>query len=141
MRGRDARESEGGGERRGGRGAGGGVGEERRVAAWIGASIRIKGDLVSSEDMTIAGEIEGDIAVPEHTVVVAPRGVVRGNIKARAVVVHGTVLGAVLADRRVEVGETGSVTGDITAPRLAIAEGAALRGRLAVASRTPVAAG
>jgi cytoskeletal protein CcmA (bactofilin family) len=141
MLGRDARESEGGGERRGGRGVGGGVMEERRVAAWIGASIRIKGDLVSSEDMTLAGEIEGDIVVPEHAVVVAPRGTVRGNIKARIVVVHGTVLGSVVADRRVEVGETGSVAGDITAPRVAIAEGAALRGRLVVASRTPVAAG
>jgi cytoskeletal protein CcmA (bactofilin family) len=108
--------------------------EERRVAAWIGASIVITGDLTSSEDMTIAGRVEGDVAVPEHAVVVAPGARIRGNIVARAVVVHGEVLGTITADRRVEVGDTGSVDGDIVAPRMAVAEGASLRGQLRIAA-------
>jgi cytoskeletal protein CcmA (bactofilin family) len=108
--------------------------EERRVAAWIGASIIITGDLTSSEDMTIAGRVEGDVAVPEHAVVVAPGARIRGNIVARAVVVHGEVLGTITADRRVEVGDTGSVDGDIVAPRMAVAEGASLRGQLRIAA-------
>lgn len=108
--------------------------EERRVAAWIGASIVIKGNLTSLEDMTIAGQVEGDVTVREHTVVIAPRARIRGNIIARAVAVHGEVLGTITAERRVEVGETGSVDGDIVAPRMVVAEGAVLHGQLGIAA-------
>jgi len=113
---------------------GGHMPEERRVAAWIGASIVIKGDLTSSEDMTIAGQVEGDVVVREHSVVIAPRARIRGNIIARAVEVHGEVMGAITGERRVEVGETGSVEGEISTPRMHIAEGAVLNGRLRVAA-------
>ncbi|MEJ2186162.1 MAG: polymer-forming cytoskeletal protein [Gemmatimonadota bacterium] len=108
--------------------------EERRVAAWIGASIVIKGNLTSLEDMTIAGQVEGDVTVREHTLVIAPRARIRGNITARTVAVHGEVLGTITAERRVEVGETGSVDGDIVAPRMVVAEGAVLHGQLGIAA-------
>ena len=61
-------------------------GDERRVAAWIGPSIVINGNVTSSENMTVAGQVEGDITVREHALTVAAGGVVRGNIMARAVV-------------------------------------------------------
>jgi len=110
------------------------VPEERRVAAWIGSSILIKGDLTSSENMTVAGRVEGDITVREHAVVVAAGGTVRGNIIARDVVVHGEVLGTITAKGRVEVAPTGSVHGDIAAPRMTLMEGATLHGRLGIAA-------
>ena len=110
------------------------VPEERRVAAWIGASIVMKGDVTSSENMTVAGQVEGDITVTEHALVIAAGGTVRGNIVARAVVVHGEVLGTITADARVEVAATGFVNGDIIAPRMMLAEGATLHGRVGIAS-------
>lgn len=109
------------------------VSEERRVAAWIGASILMKGDVTSSENMTVAGRVEGDITVREHALVVAAGGMVRGNIVARDVVVHGEVLGTITAEGRVEVAPTGHVHGDITAPRMALSEGATLHGRIGIA--------
>ena len=108
------------------------VPEERRVAAWIGASILIKGNLTSSESMTVAGRVEGDITVREHALVIAAGGTVRGNVVARNVVVHGDVLGTITADARVEVAPTGSVHGDIMAPRMVLAEGATLQGRIGI---------
>ena len=108
--------------------------EERRVAAWIGASILIKGDVTSSESMTVAGQVEGDIIVREQALVVAAGGTVRGNIVARDVVVHGEVLGTITAQGRVEVAATGSVHGDILAPRMMLTEGATLRGRIGIAA-------
>jgi cytoskeletal protein CcmA (bactofilin family) len=112
--------------------------EERRVAAWIGASIVIEGDLTSSEDTTIAGEVKGDIAVKQHKLVIAPGATIRGSIVARTVEVQGTVVGTIASDGRVEVGSTGSVEGDITAPRLVLAEGATLHGQVSVSgSGTP----
>ncbi|HSM35639.1 MAG TPA: polymer-forming cytoskeletal protein [Longimicrobiales bacterium] len=107
--------------------------EERRVAAWIGASLVIEGDLTSSEDTTIAGEVKGDIAVKEHKLMIAPGATIRGTIVARTVEVQGTVVGTITSDGRVEIGATGSVEGDITAPRLVLAEGATLHGKVAIA--------
>lgn len=111
-----------------------GVRAERRVAAWIGASIVIQGDLTSSEDLTIAGQVEGDVTVREHTLVIAPRARIRGNIVARTVTVHGHVMGAITAARKVEIGESGSVDGDINTPRMVVTEGAVLHGQLEVAT-------
>ena len=39
------------------------VDPERRVAAWVGSSIVFQGRLTSSEDLTIAGRVKGDIEV------------------------------------------------------------------------------
>lgn len=111
--------------------------EERRVAAWIGASVVIQGDVTSSDDMTIAGEIDGDVRVPRNTLVIAPEARIRGSIVAHHVSVLGKVWGSITADGSVEVGDTGSVDGDIRAPRMAVAEGAALRGRLRIDTSGP----
>jgi cytoskeletal protein CcmA (bactofilin family) len=135
MIGSDERDSDDGGQPRRIE-IGGKVREERRVAAWIGSSIVIRGDLTSSEDLTIAGTVEGDVAVPKHTLVIAPSARVRGDIVARAVAVHGKVSGSVTADGKVEVGETGSVDGDISTPRMVVAEGAVLRGRVGIAAQS-----
>ena len=108
--------------------------EERRVAAWIGASILIEGNVTSSESMTVAGRVDGDITVKEHALVIAAGGSVRGNIMGRDVVVHGEVLGTITAAGRVEVTATGSVHGDIIAPRMLLAEGATLHGRIGIAA-------
>jgi cytoskeletal protein CcmA (bactofilin family) len=103
---------------------------ERRVAAWLGASIVVTGDLTSSEDMTIAGRVHGDVSVPEHALIIASGARIHGNILARAVVVHGEVKGVIAARERVEIGETARIEGDIVAPRMAILDGAALNARL-----------
>jgi len=108
--------------------------DERRAAAWIGSSLIIKGDLIGSEDTTIAGQVEGDVTVKGHTLTVAPRAIVRGNIVARAVAVHGEVVGSITSEGKVEVGETGTVEGDIKAPRMVVTEGAILRGRVKISS-------
>jgi cytoskeletal protein CcmA (bactofilin family) len=106
--------------------------EERRVAAWIGASVVIQGDLTSSENSTIAGRVQGDVRVPEHELVVERGAQIRGNITARAVVVHGEVRGMITASAHVEIAETGSVGGDVVAPRMVVHEGAVLDGVLSI---------
>jgi cytoskeletal protein CcmA (bactofilin family) len=104
--------------------------EERRVAAWIGASIVIEGNLTSSEDMTIAGRVEGDVAVPKHALVIAPEAKIHGDIVAGSVEIHGEVHGSIKAERKVEVGQTGRVEGDIASPKMVVSEGATLHGRV-----------
>lgn len=106
--------------------------EERRLAAWIGASLVIEGNLTSSEDMTVAGQVRGDVVARDHTVTVAPQGRIHGNVRARSVTVHGQVVGSITAAQRTEVSATGSVDGDITASRMVLVEGAVLKGRMKI---------
>jgi cytoskeletal protein CcmA (bactofilin family) len=111
--------------------------EERRTTAWIGASLVIKGDLISSEDITIAGRVEGDVTVRQHSLIIASQATIRGNITARDVAVHGEVVGTITSDGRIEVAPTGSVDGEIKAKRMVVTEGAALRGRVQVSNPAP----
>lgn len=106
--------------------------EERRVTAWVGKSVIFKGDLISSEDMTIDGRVEGTIEVRGHTLTIGPDADIRATIVAKAVMVHGSVTGSIAADHKVDIQASGSVEGDISAPRLVMADGAMLRGRVDV---------
>jgi len=105
---------------------------ERRVAAWIGASIVIKGDLVSSEDTTLAGRVEGNVECRDHALVIAAGARVEGNVHARSVSLNGEVTGNVTAEQSIDIGQSGSVTGDIVSPRMSIAEGGSLNGRVTI---------
>ena len=105
---------------------------ERRVTAWIGASIVIKGDVVSSEDTTLAGRVEGNVDCREHALSIAPGAKIQGDVRARAVSLDGEVNGTVTAEHSISIGATGVVTGDIVAPRMSIAEGATLSGRVVI---------
>jgi cytoskeletal protein CcmA (bactofilin family) len=96
----------------------------------IGKSMMIKGELTGSEDMTLHGLMEGRISLPAHTLTVGPQAEIKADITAKAVVVAGAVTGTVLAGDRIEIRATGSVTGDVTSPRLVIADGGSLRGKV-----------
>ena len=59
-----------------------------------------------------------------------PGGSIRAEIAAKSVNIEGSVIGNVTATEKVQVLDTGSVEGDIVAPRIAVSEGAVLRGRI-----------
>ncbi len=61
---------------------------------------------------------------------VGPHGRIKAQICAKAVVVLGTVVGNIKASDKVSIRDTGTVEGDIFAPRVAIAEGARFRGKI-----------
>lgn len=108
---------------------------ERRIVAWVGKSVIFKGDLISAEDLTIDGRVEGTIEVRGHGLTIGPEADIRADIVAQSVVVLGAVTGSITAQDRVDIAETGSVDGNILSPRLAVAEGAVLRGQVDVGTR------
>ena len=105
----------------------------------VGKSLRIKGDLSSSEDLTLHGQVEGTVTLPDHALTVGPHADVKADISARTVVVMGVVTGKVSASERLEICAHGSVMGDVASPRLVIADGGGLCGN--VEMPVPVAAG
>ena len=99
----------------------------------LGTSIVIKGDLIASEDLTLYGKMEGSITLNGgHTLTIGRHADIRAAIDAKAVVIQGTVIGNVTAQEKVEIQTTGSLSGDVSSPRLAIADGASIRGKVHV---------
>ncbi|MBW2541057.1 MAG: polymer-forming cytoskeletal protein [Deltaproteobacteria bacterium] len=96
----------------------------------IGKSISIRGDLTGNEDMVIEGQVEGKVDLPNNQLTVGADGKVKAEIHAKSVVVVGRVDGNIFGLERIEIQATGRVEGDVTAPKLVVAEGAQLNGAI-----------
>ena len=104
-----------------------------RLIMNLGTSIVIKGDLIASEDLTLYGKMEGTVTLEGgHTLTIGRHADIKAAIDAKAVVIQGTVTGNVTAREKVEIQTTGSVAGDVSSPRLAIADGASIKGKVHV---------
>ena len=96
----------------------------------IGQSIHIKGELTGNEDLTIEGKVEGKVFLKDHNLTVGANGKIVAEIQAKTVMVLGEVTGNITADDKVEVAATGSMRGDIQAPRVVLADGAKFKGAI-----------
>ena len=96
--------------------------------ATIGKSLFVKGEVSGSESLYIDGKVEGTINLPGNRVTVGRNGQVAANILAREVVVLGKVRGNVNASDRVDIRSEGSLTGDVSAARISIEDGAYFKG-------------
>ena len=95
----------------------------------IGKSVIIKGELSGSENLTIEGQFEGKIDLRDNALTVGPNGKIKADLLfAKSVDILGRVTGKITAVDIVSIRENGAVDGDITAPRIAIADGAHFRG-------------
>jgi len=101
----------------------------------IGKSISIKGDLTGNEDMVIEGQVEGKVDLPNNQLTVGANGKVKAEIHAKGVVVVGHVDGNIFGLERIEIQATGRVEGDVTAPKLVVAEGAQLNGAIQMSKK------
>jgi cytoskeletal protein CcmA (bactofilin family) len=96
----------------------------------IGKSVIIKGELSGSEDLTIEGQVDGKIELRQNVLTIGANGKIKAQVFAKSVVILGEVTGNVTASEKVDIRDNGSVDGDITSPRVAIAEGAHFRGSI-----------
>ena len=115
-------------------------GEQKDVkVATIGISVSIKGEIKGSEDLTVDGQLEGRIDLPEHTLTIGPNATVVADITAKVVTIFGSVIGNVSAREKVDIRKTASVEGTLTCGRLAVQEGAKINGKVETKNR-PTAA-
>jgi len=101
-----------------------------RAAACISQGIRIKGEVIGKEDLFVDGTVEGKLDLGNASCTVGPNGKVKADISAREVIVRGNVDGKVDGTERVQLWNTGRVTGEVRTERLAIEDGAILRGKV-----------
>jgi cytoskeletal protein CcmA (bactofilin family) len=95
----------------------------------IGESTLVNGNVHGDEDLTVLGRLEGTLTLTK-ALVVEPSGTVKAEVQVRSAVVSGAVFGNVTASESVEVTRGGRVLGDISAPRVVIADGASFKGRI-----------
>jgi len=105
----------------------------------IGQSIVFKGDLSGDEDLQIDGQVEGGVQLANHELTIGATGRVQAQLFARSVVVIGHVVGNITATERVEIQVDGVVEGDVHSPRLVVADGATLNGRIEMSQPRPAA--
>ena len=99
-----------------------------------------QGQLSSGEDLLIEGQFEGTISLDEHCLTVGTEGHVKAEIRARQVVILGSVTGNVAAREKIEIRRTGHVVGDLIASTVAIEEGAYFKGSIDIARDDAAAA-
>ena len=102
----------------------------------IGKSVVFDGELTSNEDLHFDGTLKGHLYVRDATLTIGEGATVEADVRAKQVVVLGSVKGSIAAGDRIELTATAKVTGSLTAERVVVAEGASFSGRVDMGRRT-----
>jgi len=94
----------------------------------VGNSVKLEGDLISDENISINGKVSGKVATSKN-LGIGETAEVKANIEAENIVIAGKVEGDVKAREKLEITETGKVTGNISAKTLAVSPGALFSGQ------------
>jgi cytoskeletal protein CcmA (bactofilin family) len=105
--------------------------DENKVVTIIGPGTTIKGELESKGTIRIEGTVTGRVEC-EDTIVVHESGFVKADLIGGQVIISGTVEGNTFAHDRIEATSQAKIVGNITAPRISIAEGVMFEGQCAM---------
>lgn len=104
--------------------------------AHISKGITVRGEISGTDSLSVEGTIEGTICIPGERVTVGRDGRVlvahaagsAACIRAREIVLLGSVTGHIAAEDRVDIRATASLSGDVSTRRVSIEDGAYFRG-------------
>jgi len=99
-------------------------------AATLGKSVVIKGQILGREDLILDGEVEGTVELQEHRLTIGPNGRVTASVKAREIVILGTIHGNVEASDKIDIRKDAKLVGDIRTARIVIEDGAYFKGNI-----------
>ena len=99
----------------------------QKLETIVGNDTHIAGKVSVKGTIRIDGIVEGDVHA--DWVIVGETGKILGNTRSRGVVVGGSVEGNIEATETVELMGKASMIGEISAPKLAVSEGAVFEGR------------
>ena len=107
----------------------------------IGSSIRVHGELTGDEDLLVHGRMEGTVTLKNHLMTVGKDGHVNATVEANTIRIEGTVEGDLRGKEQVVVTRTGSVHGNIAAPRVTLEDGCRFKGSIDMEGTGPGGAG
>jgi cytoskeletal protein CcmA (bactofilin family) len=94
----------------------------------LGREILVNGDLQAADDLVIEGQIDGAIWCDGFAVTIAPDARVTGDVIARDITVHGTLVGTLMAREVVDIRPEAVVTGRVVSTRFILNDGASFNG-------------
>jgi cytoskeletal protein CcmA (bactofilin family) len=89
------------------------------------------GQIYIEGDLRVGGVVEGEVEVTGD-VAIDDLAKVKASVTARDVSISGSVVGAVVARKRLEVTRSGSLIGDVRVARLTIQDGATFSGKVSM---------
>ena len=101
--------------------------ESRRFSGFLDNGTSFTGDLRFEGTLRVDGNVIGSISSPD-VLVVGETAIIRADVRAGAVQVHGTIIGDVSCAQRLELCAGGRITGDVETPELVIEKGARFDG-------------
>jgi cytoskeletal protein CcmA (bactofilin family) len=108
--------------------------EREGFASSIGRDLAIEGTIKGATDIEVWGGFEGEMEI-QGLVWLRPGSRFTGGLTATDVVVEGELRGTVQANRKVDMRSTCHVEADVTASKVAAAEGSYIEGRITVAEQ------
>jgi cytoskeletal protein CcmA (bactofilin family) len=102
----------------------------------LGSEIDIKGTIKFETELNFDGKLEGEIISEGGILTVGKNADVRGELKAKSIVVHGSVTGNIDVAERCELKATSQLNGDLKAMRIVIEEGAIFVGKSEVTPKS-----
>lgn len=114
--------------------------ESRGGSASIGKAVKIVGQIFSKEDLFIDGDVEGTVEALENKLTIGPHGAAKAGIKAREVVLQGSIQGNVEAAEKVDIRKDARLVGDVRTARIVIEDGAFFKGSIDIVKPEPVKA-
>lgn len=100
------------------------------IATAMPRALSVVGDVAASEDLLVEGAVSGSIDMPGYALTIAAGARVDARILARDVTILGSFTGRITATEIIDVRETAKVSGEIAAPKVALAEGAEISARV-----------
>src|SRR3989344_4852274 len=94
----------------------------------VGVNVALSGTLKDQNDISIFGMVEGEV-ISERAVTIGQTAQVKGPVRGELVTIAGVVRGAVTANEKLELLETGKVFGSISTKNLVVHSGAVLVGK------------
>jgi cytoskeletal protein CcmA (bactofilin family) len=95
---------------------------------FVGFGTVMAGEAVFKGMLRVDGNLTGQISSEDGTLLVGTDGQVDANVNVSIATVHGTVNGDIVATKRIELGRSAKVVGNIQTPALVIEQGAILEG-------------
>ncbi len=104
--------------------------ETDKLETFLGMNSSFKGELNVKGTLRVDGSVEGQLDA--DYLILSESAEVKGEIRAKKIIVGGKMDGNVRAQELVEIKSKGKVLGDIFTPKLAIIEGAEFDGKVAM---------
>jgi cytoskeletal protein CcmA (bactofilin family) len=114
-------------------------GSVRSGSAALGKNVTVKGQIFAREDLTIDGEVEGTVECHEHRLTIGPNARVQAGLKAREIIIQGSIQGNVDASDKIDIKKEAKLVGDIKTSRIVIEDGAYFKGSIDISKATPAA--